>query len=78
MRWCVWLVCGDGASGCVREDGLLGVAADADVVVVEQFVVAGAEQDEVVEFGLAATLDRHEVVSLELTGSGAAGVLAVS
>ena len=48
-----------------------------DVVVVEEFVVAGAEQDEVVELGLAAVLVRDEVVGLEFAGGGAAGVLAV-
>ena len=58
--------------------GVLGGAAGADVVVVEELVVAGAEQDEVVELGLAATLDRDEVVCLEFAGRGAAGVLAVA
>ena len=77
MGWCVWLVGGDRASGCVRESGAFGVAAGVDVVVVEQFVVAGAEQDEVVEFGLAAVLDGGEVVGLEFAGGAAAGVLAV-
>ena len=52
-------------------------AVRADVVVVEQFVVAGAEQDEVVELGLAAPLDRGEVVGFEFAGGGAARVLAV-
>ena len=73
----MWLVGGDCASGLVCEGGLLGVAACVDVVVVEQFVVAGAEQDEVVEFGLAAALDRDEVVGFEFAGGGAAWVLAV-
>ena len=73
----MWLVGGDRASGRAFEDGLLAGAARADVVVVEQLVVAGAEQDEVVELGLAAALDRHDVVCLELAGGGAAGVLAV-
>jgi hypothetical protein len=75
--WCVWLVGGDCASGFVFEGGLLGVAARADAVIVQQFVVAGAEQDEVVELGLAAVLERGEVVGLELAGGGAGGVLAV-
>jgi hypothetical protein len=44
----VWLVGGDGASGFVLEDRVLAGAAGVDVVVVEVFVVAGAEQDEVV------------------------------
>ena len=62
--WCVWLVGGDGASVGVCEQGMPAVAAGADVVVVEQLVVAGAEQDEVVEFGLAAARDRDDVVGL--------------
>ena len=62
---------------CVCEGGLLGVAARADVVIVEQLVVSGAEQDEVVELGRAAALDRYEVVCFELASGGAAGVLAV-
>jgi hypothetical protein len=37
----VWLVGGDCASGFVFEGRLLAGAAGADVVVVEQFVVAG-------------------------------------
>jgi hypothetical protein len=37
------------------------VAAGVDVVVVEQFVVAGAEQDEVAELGPAATLNGDHV-----------------
>ena len=53
-------------------------AAGVDVVVVEEFVVAGAEQDEVVEFGLAAVLGGGEVVGFELAGGAAAGVLAVA
>jgi hypothetical protein len=77
VGWCVWLVGGDRASRCVREGGLLGVAARTDAVIVEQFVVAGAEQDQVVEFGRAATLDRDNVVRFELARGGAAGVLAV-
>ena len=56
---------------------LLAVAGGSDAVVVEQFVVAWAEQDEVVELGLAAVLDRGEVMRLEFAGGGAAGVLAV-
>ena len=73
----MWLVGGDRASGCVGERGLLGVAAGVDVVVVKELVVAGAEQDEVVELGLAAVLDREEMMGLEFAGGGAAGVLAV-
>ena len=72
------LVGGDGASGLILEDGRLGVAAGADVVVVEVLVVAGAEQDEVGEFGRAAVLVGDEVVGLEFAGGGAAGVLAVA
>jgi hypothetical protein len=73
----VWLVGGDRASGLVREDGLLACPARVDVVVVEQFVVVGAEQDEVVELGLAAELVGDQVVCLELADGRAAGVLAV-
>ena len=51
------MVGGDGAAGLVCEGGFVGVAAGVDVVVVEVFVVAGAEQDEVVELGLAPVLD---------------------
>jgi hypothetical protein len=68
---------GDRASGLVREGGLVAVTAGADVVVVELLVVAGAEQDEVVELGPSAALDRDDVVCLELAGGGAGGVLAV-
>ena len=75
--WCVWLVGGDRASGFVGEGGMSRVAAGPDVVVVQQLVVAGAEQDEVVELGGAAVLDGDEVVCLELARGGAAGVLAV-
>ena len=64
----MWLVGGDRASGCVFEGGLVAVAAGVDVVVVEEFVVAGAEQDEVVEFGRAAVLDGGEVVCFEFAG----------
>ena len=53
------------------------MAVGVDVVVVEEFVVAGAEQDEVVEFGLAAVFDGGEVVGFEFAGGAAAGVLAV-
>ena len=73
----MWLVGGDRASGCVPEGGLLGVAMRVDVVVVEQLVVAGAEQDEIVDLGRAATLDWDDVVGLQLTRGAAAGVLAV-
>jgi hypothetical protein len=59
------------------ERWLLAVAVGVDVVVVEEFVVAGAEQDEVVEFGLAAVFDGGDVVCFEFVGGGAGGVLAV-
>ena len=73
----MWLVGGDRASGGVGEGGLFGVAARTNTVVVEVFVVAGAEQDEVVELGPAAVLDRDQVVRFEFAGGGAAGVLAM-
>ena len=69
------LVGGDGAAGLVLEDWPLAVAGCVDVVVVEVFVVAGAEQDEVVELGLAAEFDGGEVVCFELARCGAARVL---
>jgi hypothetical protein len=47
------------------------------VVVVEELVMAGAEQDEVVDVGCAAMLERDDVVCFELALGGAAGVLAV-
>src|SRR6185295_19734538 len=75
--WCVWLVGGDGACGCVGEGGVLAGAAGVDVVVVEVFVVVGAERDEVVEFGSAAVFGGGEVVGLEFAGGAAAGVLAM-
>ena len=71
----MWLVGGDGACGCVGEGGVLAGAAGVDVVVVEVFVVAGAEQDEVVELGLAALFGGGEVVGFELARCGAARVL---
>ena len=74
----MWLVGGDGAAGLVYEDWPLAVAAGVDVVVVEMFVVAGAEQDEVVELGLAAEFHGGEVVGFEFALCGAAGVLAVA
>ena len=74
----MWLVGGDRASGCVDEGGVIASAVGVDVVVVEVFVVAGAEQDEVVEFGLAAVLGGGEVVGFEFALGGAAGVLAVA
>ena len=46
-----------------------------DVVVVEVFVVAGAEQDEVVELCSAAVFGGGEVVGFELARCGAARVL---
>ena len=63
---------------CVGEGGVVAGAVGVDVVVVEVFVVAGAEQDEVVELGLAAVLGGGEVVGFEFAGGGAAGVLAVA
>ena len=54
----MWLVGGNGASGFVFEDGMLSVATGANAVIVEQLVVAGAEQDQVFKLRLAATLDR--------------------
>jgi hypothetical protein len=73
----VWLVGGDGASGFVFENGILSVATGAYAVIVEQLVVAGAEQDQVFKLRLAATLDRGEVMRFELALGGAAGVSAV-
>ena len=73
----MWLVGGDRTPGFVFEGGVVGGAARADVVVMEQFVVAGAEQDEVVELGFAAVFDGGEVVGFEFAGGAAAGVLAV-
>jgi hypothetical protein len=73
----VWLVGGDGVSGVVVEGGLFAVAARSDVLVVQQFVVAGTEQDQVLELGSAAQLVGDQVVCLELAGGSTAGVLAV-
>jgi hypothetical protein len=73
----VWLVGSYRAPGFIREGGLRPVAAGLDVVIVEQLVVTGAEQDQVVELGPAVMLDCDEVVRLELAGPGAARVLAV-
>jgi hypothetical protein len=61
----------------VCEDGISAGAARHDVVVVEEFVVAGAEQDEVVDDGLAAERVGDEVVGLKFAGGAAAGVLGV-
>ena len=77
MGRCVWLVGGYRASRIVPEDGVLGVAACVDAVVVEEFVVAGAEQDEVVELGPAATLDRDDVMRFEFACGAAVRVLAM-
>ena len=77
MGWCVGLVGGDGASARVRKGGILGVAARTDAVIVQQLVVAGAEQDEVGEVRLAVPRDGREVVGFEFARSGAAWVLAV-
>jgi hypothetical protein len=60
------------------EGGVLGGAAGGDVLVVEVFVVSGAEQDEVLEFGPATMLVGDQVVCLECAGGAAAGVLAVA
>ena len=73
----MWLVGGDGASVLILEDGRLAVAAGVDVVVVQELVVTRAEQDEVVENGRAAALDRDDVVCFEFAGDATAGVLAV-
>ena len=72
---CVWLVGGDRASVSVGEGGVLAAAAGLDVVVVEQFVVSLAEQDQVGEHGLAAVGVGDEVVGFELARGAAAGVL---
>ena len=74
----MWLVGGDCASGLVFEDRALTAAARADVVIVQELVVAGAELDEVVEFCCAAVLYGGEVMRFEFAGGGAAGVLAVA
>ena len=74
----MWLVGGDGVSAFVLEGGPLAVAAGAHVVVVQELVVARAEQDEVVELCPAADLDCDEVVRLELALGGARGVLAMA
>ena len=77
MRWCVWLVGGDRASGRVCERGCVAGAAGVDVLVVQELVVSAAEQDQVGELGPAAVLVGDEVVCFELAGGGAARVLAV-
>ena len=46
--WCVWPAGGDGASVFVGEGGLVSGAGGVDVVVVDVFVVVGAEQDHLV------------------------------
>jgi hypothetical protein len=74
----VWLVRADGTACFAGEGRLVAVAACSDVVIVEQFVVAGTELNEVVELGLASTLERGDVVCLEFAGGGAAGVLTVA
>ena len=71
------MVGGNGASALVCEGGLFAGAAGVDVVVVEVLVVAGAEQDEVVDLRPAAMLDRDQVVCFEFAAGRAAGVLAV-
>ena len=71
------LVGGDGASGFAGEGGVVAGAVGVDVVVVDAFVVAGAEQDEVVEQCVAAVGVVGEVVALEFARGAAAGVLAV-
>ena len=72
----MWLVGGDRAAVLVREYRLLAVAAGVDVVVVEEFVVAGAEQDEVGELGRSTALAGDHVMGFEFASGGAAGVLA--
>jgi len=65
----VWLVGGDRASGLVGERGRRAVAAGVDVPVVEQLVVARAEQGQVRELGASAVFVCDEVVCLELARS---------
>jgi hypothetical protein len=73
----VWLVGGDGAAAFVGERGRVAGAGGVDVVVVQEFVVSGAEQDQVRELGPTAILVCDEVVCLELARRRAARVLAV-
>ena len=73
----MWLVGGNRASGFVLERGLFGAAAGADVVVVQELVMAGAEQDQIVQLGLATPLDCNQVMRFELASGVAAGVLAL-
>ena len=73
----MWLIGGDGASGFVFEDGVLAGAAGSDVVVVDELVVAGAEQDQLVDLGPGSEREWDEVVGVEFAEGGAAGVLAV-
>ena len=71
----MWLVGGDRASGFVLEDGVFGVAGGVDVLVVEVFVVAGAEQDHLVDLGLPQR-EGDPVMGLEFVHSGATRVIA--
>ena len=71
------LVGGDRPSAFVGEHWMLAVAAGADVVVVEQFVVPGTEQDEVVDLRFPSQLERDDMVRFELADRSAAGVLAL-
>ena len=73
---CGWLVVIARPSSSLKS-GVVGGAARANVVVVEELVVPGAEQDEVGQLGLAGVLVRDDVVGLEFAGGGAAWVLAV-
>ena len=77
VRWCVWLVGGDRASGRVRERRRVA-GAGADVLVVQELVVSVAEQDQVDELGPAVVLVGDEVVRFELARCGAAGVLTMA
>ena len=73
-----WLVGGDRPSSLIFEVGLFGGAAGADVVVVQERVVAGAEQDEVRERRRATVRVVDHVVGMEFAVGGAARVLAVA
>jgi hypothetical protein len=65
------------ASGLGFEDRLLAATAGLDVVVVDELVVAGAEQDQLGDLGPGAEREWREVVGVELAQRGAARVLAV-
>ena len=72
-----WLVGGDRSAGRVGEGEVVRCAGRFDGVVVEELVVAWAEQDEVVELSQPATPDREDVMRFEFVRGGAAGVSAV-